>query len=68
MKEVLDELAAALRADPESAWGWHCNLTMMAISAGADIAAANDEAAEFMMTHFNVDTKSYLARLREPDP
>ncbi len=49
-------LKESLQLDPEYAWGWHCNIAMMAVDAGCDHKIANDGAARFMRLCFDVDT------------
>ena len=44
MKVVTD----AMRADPEYAWSWHCNIAMAFVDEGGDHAMANHAAARFM--------------------
>ena len=48
-------LGAQLRRDPGFAWGWQCNLAMMAVDAGADHREANRWAADFLKRAFSVD-------------
>lgn len=47
-------LSFKLQTDPDYAWGWHCNLAVMAQDAGAPHKEANISAANFMKRVFNV--------------
>lgn len=60
-EQALDALTARMRADPDYAWGWHANLAMMAVDAGAPHAEANERAAGFMRMCFDVDTHPMIA-------
>ena len=54
---AVERLSRAFKADPDYAWGWHCNLACAAIDEGADQAAANRIAARFMRAAFSVETE-----------
>lgn len=45
----------AMRADPEYAWSWHCNVAMAFVDAGGDAYTANQGAARFMRILANVE-------------
>ena len=45
----------AMRADPDYAWSWHCNVAMSFVDAGGDAYAANQGAARFMRLLANVE-------------
>ena len=49
-------LADALRADPDYAWSWHCNIAVAAMDEGVSYAVANRAAARLMVTAFGIDT------------
>jgi hypothetical protein len=49
-------LRAALSADPDYAWGWHCAVWAAAHDEGLETGAANRAAARFMHAAFDVDT------------
>lgn len=51
MQIVID----AMRADPDYAWSWHCNVAMSFVDAGGDRYTANQGAARFMRLLANVD-------------
>jgi hypothetical protein len=57
VEKALATLRAAMSANSDYAWTWHCNLTMMAVDAGAPHDAADDHAATFMRNAFDVDVK-----------
>lgn len=57
-KHAMAALTEAMKADPEYAWSWHCNIAMVAVDAGAPHQEANERAAGFMRTAFDVDTRS----------
>jgi hypothetical protein len=63
-KELAD-FSEQLRNDPELAWAWHCNIAMIGIDSGANPTEMNERVADFMYQVFGVDTKSYLARLKQ---
>lgn len=46
---------AAMQADPEYAWSWHCNIAMAFVDAGGDYYTANQGAARFMKLLANVE-------------
>ena len=56
VKTALDEIRAAMQADPHFAWVWHCNIAMAAYDEGLEHLAANRAAARFMLSAFEVDT------------
>ena len=56
IKPAFDAIAAAVKADPDYAWSWHCNVAMPSVDEGMDRAAANRAAARFMHIAFDVDT------------
>lgn len=53
---AMGEVRAALHADPEYAWSWHCNIAMASVDEGMEHAAANRAAARFMHNCFGLDT------------
>ncbi len=63
-EEALKTISDAMSADLSYAWGWHCNVAMVAVDAGADHKEANERAASFMRNTFDVDVtqmKEYKA-------
>lgn len=60
-EEAMNALRYHMKADPDYAWAWHCNLAMMAFDAGATHADANERASDFMHGTFGVRPKC-------PDP
>jgi hypothetical protein len=52
-------LREAMRADPEYAWAWHCNVAMSGVDGGAEHEKANRQAAQFMSNAFDVDTSQF---------
>jgi hypothetical protein len=53
---ALKVISDAMKADPDFAWSWHCNVAMTAQDAGAPHDRANVWAANFMRRAFDVDT------------
>jgi hypothetical protein len=49
----------ALRDDPDYAWSWHCNLTMMAQDAGAARSVADEGSARFLQLLAGVDIRQH---------
>ena len=54
-------LKAAIKADPDYAWGWHCNIAMAAFDAGCPHGAANEGAARVLQMLFGIDTRENKA-------
>jgi hypothetical protein len=53
-------LQAALRADPDYAWAWHCNVAMPVMDAtGVSHEMANATAAKLMRHLFDIDTTTH---------
>jgi hypothetical protein len=44
-----------LKADPEWAWTWYCNISMLLHNAGVEIHEANRKAESFMYNTFMID-------------
>jgi hypothetical protein len=53
---AIKTLSDDLQADPELAWGWHCNIAMPIHDCGVEIEIANDAAERVMQQLFGVDT------------
>jgi hypothetical protein len=53
---AMQTISDAMRADPDYAWTWHCNVAMAARDAGAPSPEAQAQAAQFMRNAFGVDT------------
>lgn len=53
---AMQQLTAALQADPEYAWSWHCNLAMPVMDAtGSTHRIANEAGARLMRHLFDID-------------
>ena len=67
---AMQQLTAALKADPDYAWSWHCNLAMPVMDAtGVTHRAANEAGARLMRHLFDIDiTKHphYSVRAESP--
>jgi hypothetical protein len=57
--KAIATLTAAVKADPDYAWGWHCNIAMSAVDAGCPHQVANEGAARFMSLLFGVNTREH---------
>jgi hypothetical protein len=56
---LLDQFTAALKADPDLAWSWHCNLAMPIMDrVKCSHTAANEAAADLMRHLFHIDIRS----------
>jgi hypothetical protein len=54
--EAIDTLKAAMAADPDYAWGWHCNIAVPIMdAAGVSHKRANEAAAHLMQHLFDYD-------------
>lgn len=62
IKEALETLSNAMKEDEGYAWGWQCNLAMMAKDAGVTHQQANIRAADLMKRLFGID---FHPRLKE---
>ena len=57
---AFDELKAAMNADSEYAWGWHCNLAVPIMdAAGVGHERANRAAAHLMQHLFDYDITTH---------
>ena len=57
---AMQSLTAALKADPEYAWAWHCNLAMPIMdNAKVSHRVANITAARLMQHLFGIDTEKH---------
>jgi hypothetical protein len=67
---AMQQLTAALQADPDYAWSWHCNLAMPVMDAtGVTHRTANEAGARLMRHLFDIDiTKHphYAAPVAQP--
>ncbi|MEA3272321.1 MAG: hypothetical protein U9P90_01485 [Patescibacteria group bacterium] len=63
VKLAMKVLSRAMKKDPGYAWGWHCNIAMVAQDAGAAHHEANIRTCAFMKSVFGIDT---LKRKRLP--
>lgn len=57
--EAVKTLCETLRVDPELAWAWHCNITMMAQDAGSPRAVADEGSARFLQLLAGVDIRKH---------
>lgn len=55
-------LKAAMRNDPDYAWGWHCAVAVSMQNEGVSPAVADRGAVRFMRMAFEVDTSSRVER------
>lgn len=53
--QAVQTLIAAMQADSDYAWSWHCNIAMAYVDAGGDTYIGNQGAARFMKLFANVD-------------
>jgi hypothetical protein len=71
---LLDQFTAALTADPDLAWSWHCNIAMPIMDRmHCSHTAANEAAVDLMRHLFHIDIKSnscwaITVRPEEPTP
>jgi hypothetical protein len=65
-KEAMDVLRAIMKEDHEYAWGWHCNVAMAAVDAGAPHGKANEYAGQFMNNAFGINTADIFRDRWEP--
>ena len=56
---AMNTLRNAMNKDHDYAWGWHCNMAVMAMDAGAEHNVANDGAARFMKLAFDIDVTQF---------
>ena len=64
--DAMRVVLGAMRADPEYAWGWHCNVAMAFVDEGGDHATANHAAARFMRLLAGVDPAHELPAKQAP--
>ncbi|AQZ99360.1 hypothetical protein B5M06_14975 [Comamonas kerstersii] len=55
-QQAMEALKAAMKADPEYAWSWHCAICAGAHDEGLETGAANRAAARVMNMAFDCDT------------
>lgn len=55
-QQAMEALKAAIKADPEYAWSWHCAIWSGAHDEGLETGAANRAAARVMHMAFDCDT------------
>lgn len=58
-KEAYDAMKAAMSADSDYAWSWHCNIAMPLIDSGVDAALAQQCASRLMQHFWSVDTSKH---------
>ena len=56
VKAEMETIKAAMEADPDFAWSWHCNVSMAAYDQGPHHTLSNRAAAGFMRLAFGIDT------------
>ena len=67
--QAMQTVIAAMQADPDYAWSWHCNVAMAYVDAGGDRYTGNQGAARFMKLLANVDPAHELpAPAQEQQP
>lgn len=57
-KLAIKSLSEAMNEDPDYAYSWHANISMMVQDAGCDRDIANDGASRFMKLAFDVDVSA----------
>jgi hypothetical protein len=57
--EAFEALKAAIQADDDYAWGWHCNIAMAFYDEGETHEQANKAAARCMSIVFDVDVTTF---------
>lgn len=62
MKAELDVIRAKMKAEPDFAWGWHCNIACCVMDAGASHSVADDAAGRFMRLAFGVSPEEYTPK------
>ena len=68
IKLAMSVLKEAMIKDPEYAWGWHCNLAMASYDEGLKHKEANQAAARFMRSAFDIDTtKNEHYKFKQPE-
>ncbi|GAB3188657.1 hypothetical protein [Hydrogenophaga aquatica] len=65
---AVQTLIEAMQADPDYAWGWHCNIAMAFVDAGGSHYTANQGAARFMRMLANVEPAHELPAAPQPHP
>lgn len=60
VSDAAQTIINAMRADPEYAWSWHCNIAMAFFDAGGDPYTANHGAAKFMRMLADVEPSHEL--------
>ena len=65
---AMDFVIAAMKADPDYAWSWHCNVAMAFFDAGGDVYTANQGAARFMRLLAGVEPAHDLPAAPQPAP
>lgn len=59
---IMQELTEVIRADPDHAWSWHCNIAMAFQDEGGEWEASNRAAARFMRSLFGVEPTHSITR------
>jgi len=57
--DAMFAMNAAIQADSDYAWSWHCNVAMPFQDEGGTHEQANRAAARFMQTAFGVDVTTF---------
>jgi len=63
---AIKTVVEAMQADPDYAWGWHCNIAMAFVDAGGDHYTGNQGAARFMKMLANVEPAHELPSPPQP--
>ena len=64
---AVQTLIETLKADPEYAWAWHCNVAMAAVDEGLSHYAANKAAARFLSWLAKIDTTKHPGFPKAPE-
>lgn len=68
LPDAMRTVTDAMRADPEYAWGWHCNIAMAFVDEGGEHGMANHAAARFMRLLAGVEPAHELPAKAAPQP
>jgi len=66
IENAMKTVIGTMQAEPDYAWGWHCNIAMAFFDAGGDIYTANQGAARFMRLLANVEPAHELPTAPQP--
>ena len=66
LSDAMATVIAAMQADPDYAWSWHCTVAMAFVAAGGDHYTANQGAARFMKLLAKVEPAHDLPEAPQP--